>query len=204
MRGNRQCRRGRRDLLKSNSGAGIFCRRAISPPSLRDTLSEGGKFGFFKCHYVWKYLSPPPPLNNHMYYCWNPYLCVVFVTLVKYCHRWSRLKLQMWITLPVWCCAALGVRLSVLELGGRQFPNTVIFTPSAICFNAYIESLLVGSRWRINLDGKAHDFSVSSQWALLLKQVRHELTCCLVPTFRVSFDKPATEQETFFIRHVSE
>lgn len=90
--------------------------------------------------------------------------------------------------------------LSVFELGRRQFPNTVIFTPSAICFNAYIESLLVASCCRISLDGKEDDFPVSSQWALLLlKQVRHELTRCLVPTFRVSFDWPATEAETDFL-----
>lgn len=123
----------------------------------------------------------------------------MLVSLVKYCHRWSRLKLHVGITPPVWCCAAVSVCLSVFELGRSQFSNTVIFTPSAICFNAYIESLLVASCCRINLDGKADDFSVSSQWALLLlKQVRHELTCCLVPTFRVSFDLPATEQETDF------
>lgn len=114
----------------------------------------------------------------------------MFVDLVK--HRWPRLKLHGWITSPVWCCAAAaaaGVCLSALESARSQFSNTVIFTPSAICFNACLESRLVASCSRLNLDGKTGDFSVSSQRALLLlEQVRHELTCCLAPTFSVSFD----------------
>lgn len=186
MRGNCQCRRGRRDLLKSVIQGQESLAVGQSVPLLYGThfLREDSDSSS-----AWKYLSLFFPLNNHMYYCWNPYLCIVFVNLVKYCHRWSRLKLHVWITPPAWCCAAVSDRLSVLEWGRSHFSNTVIFTPSTICFNAYIESLLVASCCRINLDGKADDFSVSSQWALLLlKQVRHELTCCLVPTFRVSFD----------------
>lgn len=59
-------------------------------------------------------------------------------------------------------------------------------------FSASIESLLVAGCSRINLAGKTDDLTVSTPF------LRHELTYCLGPTFRVSFGEPATEEKHFF------
>lgn len=91
------------------------------------------------------------PLNIHMF------VRCVGVNLVRYRHRWSRLKLPLWIMSPVWCCTTVSLCLSGFESGrGQLLTQSFFLTRSAICLNVYIELLLVGSCSRLNLDGQTN------------------------------------------------